>query len=328
MHKNMSKKEARKSAKKKPKPIQAYAFIDTNLFLDFYRSSNEANLSLLEKLNTVRGRIISTYQVEMEFLKNRQTTLLGAIKEVRAEITGSVPAVITDSHTKEALKRLRDDGGKRVKMLKAKVEKVLANPNVNDRVYQVLEGIFSSEEPHVLTRDMAERQQIKRRALRRFLLGYPPRKGNDTSCGDALNWEWIIECSKNLKGRIYIVSRDGDYGCEHDGKFYLNDHLKKEFRDRVGNKSIVFTRKLSDALRALEVHVTKQEEEAEDRALATVTTPKWTPSLSISDEFTKSIQEAVNPFRSEEFQRAMQELQASLSIFAQKKPTKGEVSSE
>jgi predicted nucleic acid-binding protein len=328
MQKNMAKKETRKTSKKKPKPIQAYAFIDTNLFLDFYRSSNEANLSLLEKLNTVRGRIISTYQVEMEFLKNRQTTLLGAIKEVRAEITGSVPAVITDSHTKEALKRLRDDGGKRVKMLKTKVEKVLANPNINDRVYQVLEGIFSSEESHVLTRDMTERQQIKRRALRRFLLGYPPRKSNDTSCGDALNWEWIIECSKNLKGRIYLVSRDGDYGCEHDGKFYLNDHLKKEFRDRVGNKSIVFTRKLSDALKALEVHVTKQEEEAEDRALSKVTSPKWTPSLSISDEFTKSIQEAVNPFRSEEFQRAIQELQASLGIFAQSKPNKGEVSLE
>jgi hypothetical protein len=34
----------KKIAKKKPKPIQAWAFIDTNIYLDFYRSSNDINL--------------------------------------------------------------------------------------------------------------------------------------------------------------------------------------------------------------------------------------------------------------------------------------------
>ena len=53
------------------RPIQAYAFVDTNIFLDFYRTGNEASLSLLEKLKAVKDRILSTYQVEMEFLKNR-----------------------------------------------------------------------------------------------------------------------------------------------------------------------------------------------------------------------------------------------------------------
>lgn len=304
----MPKKTIKKTAKEKVKPIQAYAFIDTNIFLDFYRSSNEANLTLLDKLGTVKERIISTYQVEMEFLKNRQATLLKAMKEVRADVFGSVPAVITDHHTKEALKKLRDDGKKRVTTLNGKVEKVLNNPNANDRVYQALEGIFSSQDSHVLTRDMQIRQQIKKRAIRRFMLGYPPRKNDDTSCGDALNWEWIIECSQKLKGRIYIVSRDGDYGCEHDGKYYLNDHLKKEFRDRVGNKSIVFTKKLSEALRALEVHVTKKEEEAEELTLGKNLAAYWAnPQMS---ELAKNIQLAINPMLSQEMEEVRKNMRA------------------
>ncbi len=63
------------------RPRQVYAFIDTNIFLDFYRQSNDATLRLLERLKPVRDRIICTYQVEMEFLKNRQTVLLGALRK-------------------------------------------------------------------------------------------------------------------------------------------------------------------------------------------------------------------------------------------------------
>ena len=141
--------------------------------------------------------------------------------------------------------------------------------------------------------------------------GYPPRKANDTSCGDALNWEWIIECSKNLRGRIYIVSRDGDYGCEHGGEFYLNDQLKREFRDRVGNKSIVFTKKLSDALRALEVHVTEKEEEAEELILAKSESAPWTSPLSSG--IASYFQQSMSQFDSEKFKAVMENLRARLA---------------
>ena len=269
----MKSKNTAKSLKskvmKKVRPIQAYAFIDTNIFLDFYRNSNEASLSLLEKLKVVKDRILSTYQVEMEFLKNRQSTLLTAIQSFSSQVPTTVPAVLSDEKVQEALKSLKKDANKKKIQLEKRVSAILENPRNNDRVYSVLAEIFTSTAGHVLTRDMIERQQIKKRAWKRFMLGYPPRKGNDTSIGDALNWEWIIHCSQNLKGRIYIVTRDSDYGCELNGKYYLNDHLKAEFRNRVGNKSIVFTKRLSDALKALEVKVSKEEKKAEDIALAT-----------------------------------------------------------
>lgn len=247
--------------------IQSYAFIDTNIFLDFYRTSNEANLTLLEKLSSVRERIISTYQVEMEFLKNRQETLLETIKGISSTTNGAVPAVAIDSNNKNSLKNIRENSKQKISQINKKISTILGNPNSHDRVYKVLEGIFSNEAEHVLTRDMPIKEEIKQLAHKRFLLGYPPRKPKDTSYGDAINWEWIIETSKKLKGRIYIVSRDGDYGCEHNGSYFLNDQLKKEFRDRVGNKSIVYTKKLTEALKALEVKVTRAEDEAEVRTL-------------------------------------------------------------
>lgn len=255
-----------------PKPkaagtIQCWAFIDTNIFLDFYRSNNEARIPLLQKLQQVEGRIISTYQVQMEFLKHRQEVLLKALQEMKNPVTPS-PAVVDDGHIEAATRKIREYSEKRAKYLKSRVANSLSQPNTHDQVYQALDHLFSNPNDHVLKRSMDIRKTIKRRAWRRFILGYPPRKQGDTSIGDALNWEWIVECASQLQGRFYIVSRDGDYGCEYGGEYYLNDQLKAEFRNRVGNKSIVYTRRLTDALKALEVHVTQQEVDAETEVIA------------------------------------------------------------
>jgi hypothetical protein len=249
------------------KSIQAWAFVDTNIYLDFYRSNNEARLQLLDKIENSSDRIISTYQVQMEFLKNRQAELLKTISGLKTS-NPPVPAVVSDGHILSCSNKIRESSKKREEYLKSRAERMLKQPKANDKVFQVLDKIFSSEASHVLTRDMPIRQKIKRLAWRRFILGYPPRKGSDTSIGDALNWEWVIHCASQLKGKFYIVSRDSDFGVEFNRNCYLNDQLKSEFRERVGNKSIILTNKLSDVLKALEVKVTKEELEAEEEMIA------------------------------------------------------------
>lgn len=247
--------------------IQCWAFIDTNIFLDFYRSNNEARIPLLQKLQQVESRIISTYQVQMEFLKHRQEVLLKAHQEMKNPITPA-PAVVDDGHIEAATRKIREYSEKRGKYLKSRISNMFSQPNTHDQVYQALDHLFRNPNEHVLKRSMSIRQIIKKRAWRRFILGYPPRKQGDTSIGDALNWEWIVECASHLQGRFIIVSRDGDWGQEFSSEYYLNDQLKAEFRDRVGNKSIVYTRRLTDALKALEVHVTQQEIDAESEVIA------------------------------------------------------------
>ena len=253
---------AKKSQKKKHS-IQSWAFIDTNIYLDFYRTSNEARIPLLKKFEEVSDRIISTYQVQMEFLKNRQYELLKTVSEIKSpEI--QTPAVVSDGHIQSSTKKIESESKKRQNYLNKRVKLMLNHPNSNDQVYQALDLVFSSPNDHVLKRCMHIRHQIKRLAWRRFILGYPPRKKNDTSIGDALNWEWIVHCAKSMQGRFYIVSRDGDFGCTFKNEQYLNDQLKLEFRERVGQKSIILTQKPSDVLKALEIDVTKEELRAEE----------------------------------------------------------------
>ena len=55
------------------KPI---LFVDTNIWLDFYRARTEAGLKLLNHLDAIRDQIVMTYQVEMEFKKHRQDVIL------------------------------------------------------------------------------------------------------------------------------------------------------------------------------------------------------------------------------------------------------------
>lgn len=252
---------------------QAWAFIDTNIYLDFYRSNNDARLQLLQKIEEVADRILSTYQVRMEFLKHRQNELLRTISGLKIPDM-HVPAVVSDGAVLSSSQKIRDYAEKRDGYLKKRVERMLSQPKTHDKVCQVFESIFSSDAAHVLTRDMPVRRHIKRLALRRFLLGYPPRKKNDTSIGDALNWEWIIHCASEFKGIFYIVSRDSDFGAEFGRQLYLNDHLKFEFRERVGNKSIRLTNKLSDVLKALEVKVTKEELAAEEEMISAARSEK------------------------------------------------------
>src|SRR5262249_10273500 len=119
-----------------------------------------------------------------------------------------------------------------------------------------------------LSRDNPCKRLIIRRAFRRFLHGCPPRKKSDTSIGDAINWEWIIECASVCQSEIHIVSRDSDYGITLDGKSYLNDHLRQEFKERVSKKRNIFLHtKLSEALKKFEVTVTQAEEKEESDIL-------------------------------------------------------------
>ena len=112
------------------------------------------------------------------------------------------------------------------------------------------------------------RHTIRRLALKRFALGYPPRKPNDTSLGDAINWEWIIHCAKQNANNVVIVTRDEDYGRYFQHDFILNDWLSREFKQRVSRKrTITLTNKLSKGLQAAGIRTTKAERASEDTFL-------------------------------------------------------------
>jgi hypothetical protein len=102
----------------KRKPTQVYAFIDTNIFLDFYRHRNDATLKMLDRLKPVRDRLLCTYQVEMEFLKNRQRVLLDAYQEVGKPVEPKLPSIFADSATSGSLKTVTKTAAKKTHIVK------------------------------------------------------------------------------------------------------------------------------------------------------------------------------------------------------------------
>ena len=245
-------------------------FIDTNIWLDFYRAKNETGLQLLERVEKIAHRLIITFQLESEFKKNRQSAIVDGLDALKEPSRLSRPGIFSNAKATHVIERHLQEAEKRVKKLRDRLLKALENPAQNDPVYQVCQRIFQKNDDLTLTRNDITRRIVRRAAMRRFMHGCPPRKQGDTSYGDAINWEWMIRCAAKKRAGLVIVSRDTDYGITVGKKSYVNDELRHEFSDKVSQsrKLVLYTR-LSDALKSFDVPVSKKEEEAEKDLVST-----------------------------------------------------------
>jgi len=272
----MSHKKQAKDAPIKP-PITAnksdkfLIFIDTNILLDFYRvRGRESGLSILKHIDDNLNRFITTTQVEMEFEKNRQRVIvdsLGTFKLPGFEGL-QLPAFISESKQSKALERTQKQLRNLAGTLKARMTRMLQNPTTHDPVFKTAHRLFRAKSDYNLTRDKKIRFKIRAQARKRFVLGYPPRKTDDTSIGDAVNWEWIVHCAAESDCDVVIVTRDSDYGVLFDKQPIVNDWLTTEFRSRVSNKrKLLLMDRLSAALKLVAIPVTPKEVDAEEQAL-------------------------------------------------------------
>lgn len=247
---------------KKVEKIDALIFIDTNIFLDFYRiRRTDISMKYLDEIVKHKDIIITSSQIEMEYKKNRQVAILESITEVtkKNNINLSVPAILTDSQALKMLKKAKIEIDNQQEKLKLQIERILKNPNQFDQVYKSLQKIFTNKSEINLNRQNKIRFTIRNLAKKRFLLGYPPRKKDDNSIGDSINWEWILKCAENTGKHIIIVTRDTDFGAITENESYLNDWLQQEFKQRISQKrKLILTNKLSKAFQLVEIPVSKE----------------------------------------------------------------------
>lgn len=250
--------------------IKRLLFIDTNIWLDFYRSQNDAGIKLLDHVETIKDQIIVTYQLESEFKSNRQAVLRDGLLNLKPPTAVNRPNILADAKTSAMISKKIKDAERGVSTLRKRLQKVISKPTVNDPVYKTAQRIFHRESPIVLKRENPARHAIRRKAFRRFLHGCPPRKRSDTSIGDAFNWEWMIQCAIDQNAELTIVSRDTDYGITIDKESFINDHLKQEFQERVSKKrKILLYDRLTLALKHFKVTVSQAEEDAEASIVGT-----------------------------------------------------------
>ena len=161
------------------KPMDALLFIDTNIFLDFYRErKSDVSMKFLEQIEACKDRLILGSQVEMEYKKNRQIVILEGLEKFGtpdwAKLT--TPALVSETQAAEMIKKSQGEITKQQKRISKKIQNILENPADHDEVYKVLQRIFRHESAFNLNRESKCRFAIRRLARKRFCLGYPPRK--------------------------------------------------------------------------------------------------------------------------------------------------------
>lgn len=247
--------------------MDALLFIDTNIFLDFYRErKSDISMKFLEQIEACKDRLILSSQVEMEYKKNRQVVILDSLGKFGTPDWGklSMPALVSEIQASGMIKKHQKEITKQQKIISKKIQSILENPGTHDNVYKVLQRVFKHKSPYNLDRESKNRFGIRRLARKRFCLGYPPRKNNDNSIGDSVSWEWIIQCAISSGKDIVIVSRDGDYGATYKDQSYINDWLSQEFKQRVSSRrKIKLTSKLSEGLKIIHAQVTAEMEAVE-----------------------------------------------------------------
>ena len=81
-------------------------FIDTNIFLDFYRyPRGSAVLSALSHIDKSHELLITGNQIEMEFKKNRQKVIVESAKEMKGPKWDSfkIPVIMSESKQAQAI---------------------------------------------------------------------------------------------------------------------------------------------------------------------------------------------------------------------------------
>jgi len=217
--------------------------------------------NMIKHIDENHDKIITTDQVFMEYKKNRQRVIIETLKLLgKAEVNIAPPAYLSESKPVKIISDSKKEIATQREKLKKRMNKVLSKPQNNDELYQCLQRLLKRRsEYHLASEQPSSWKKIESRAWRRFIAGYPPRKDQDTSIGDAINWEWIIECAvmtKKDKHKIIIVSRDSDYGVIYEKKPILNDWLSQEFKNRLTQqRNISFTNSLTTAFKLANVFV-------------------------------------------------------------------------
>lgn len=199
----------------------ALLFIDANIYLDLYeRAYRPLVLSQLAELSTI---IFSTQQVVDEVRRRKNQVAANAIEKAfqqiaKTTIEKSIPEHLLSQMQFLDLTNWLTSVPKFNNMINSyKIDLKEQIDRQEDSVSRTLAPIFRNSKGHT----SAEFERARERRDR----GNPPGKG--ATLGDQLNWEQLLGRFRG-KTKIWIISRDGDYGTFSGDKGLLHQFLIDE----------------------------------------------------------------------------------------------------
>lgn len=207
-------------------------FIDTNIFLDFYRYNKNDNISnLKDEFKKYFEYFINTKQSYDEFFRNREKTINEFIDTLKSQINP-----LYDGNFLSSLNGFEDY----YENMK------LANKSIKCMIDKCSELIFDFEKDPVYSlyllfcHNIYDRtRDIIDRAIKRKYIGNPPTSNKNTCC-DEIIWESILE---NCHDDLIIVTRDKTFNENYN-------FLKNEYNEKNGKKLLI-VELISDAIRLI-----------------------------------------------------------------------------
>jgi PIN domain len=218
--------------------VKGLLFIDANQYLDLYRtvSGKKVLPAVLEQRNFIfvteqivdevnRQKVKVTADFLADWLKKLELNSIPVPDHLLSTVGDGVVRMreqLQKTHekvkeTKEEFKKLTHDVLEQVSQSK-------------DDVSNALAGIFSQ----AIKFTDAELESARARKER----GNPPGKKSD-SLGDQLTWEQLLSRCKD-KPKLWIITRDSDYGTVYAGKMFLNAALYQELARLYKSEPEVF----------------------------------------------------------------------------------------
>lgn len=207
-------------------------FIDTNIFLDFYRYNKNDNISnLKDEFKKYFEYFINTKQSYDEFFRNREKTINEFIDTLKSQINP-----LYDGNFLSSLNGFEDYyenmklANKSIKCMIDKCSELISDFE-KDPVYSLY--LLFCHNTYDRTRDIIDR------AIKRKYIGNPPTSNKNTCC-DEIIWESILE---NCHDDLIIVTRDKTFNENYN-------FLKNEYNEKNGKKFLI-VELISDAIRLL-----------------------------------------------------------------------------
>jgi len=225
-----------------------YIFIDTNIYLNYFRMSSETITSLEELKNLLIKKdleLVLPRQVIDEYTRENKERLIDQeknklISQIKKELPKLDEAILPLSvrHLIEAKRaeryclKLKESSDNLIKKCCEEFENRRRN---KEKIDKLIKNIFKR-----VDRESIEKEEyLMQRAFYRYLKGNPPGDPlieDKEKYGDAIIWEWLLSKFSKSEDRrestLVIITNDRGW-YEDNNKQRLNEFLRKELEEKT-----------------------------------------------------------------------------------------------
>ena len=214
----------------------ALLFIDANKYLDLYRTDN--GRKLLGPLTEQAEYIFVTKQVVDEVQRNKLVVAADFLR------TKSVGMKLQSINVPDHFSGSASGKNRQILSEMREISKSVAtvNAEIDSHTLEIMTQVSESKDEvskelaPIFSKAVSASSEEFERARERKEVGNPPGKRNDP-LGDEITWEQILNHFEGKK-RLWIISRDGDYGTNFGGTIFPNGLLKSDLLQITEDASV------------------------------------------------------------------------------------------